>query len=190
MNRRHFLSISALSMSLAGCMEESFGNGTEDNPPTSSVTETETEASATDSEIGSLTPSQTPEQPHHLYIVNYTTTTEIGSVRVLNENGNTIVKGQYELPSERGIEFEDIGTWETKYTVELTIDGTELTPLTWFTASCTSVDGAQRGSRDGYVQLRQDGSSGLQATLAVDGCDEIIGPEYPTGLAQGFRVEE
>jgi len=171
-------------------MRVSFGDDTENNPPTSTATETERETSTSDSETKSPTPSQTPEQPHHLYLVNYTTTTEIATVRVLDENGNAVVKGQYELQSERGIEFEDIGAWEEEYTVKLTIDGTELTPLTWFTASCASVDEAPRGSRDGYVQLRRDSSDRLQATLAVDGCDAIIGPEYPTGLAQGFRVEE
>jgi hypothetical protein len=171
-------------------MGVSFDDDTENNSPTSTATETETETSTPDSDTKSSTPAQTPEQPHALFIVNYTTSTEIATVRVLNENGNAVVEGQYELPSERGIEFKDIGAWETEYTVELTIDGTELTPLTWFTASCASVDEAPRGSRDGYVQLRRDSSDRLQATLAVDGCDAIIGPEYPTGLAQGFRIEE
>ena len=186
MDRRQFLSISALSMFLSGCMDVSFDDDTENNPP--APNETETETSTLEPESESPTPSQTPEQPHDLYIVNYTTTTEIAIVRVLNENGEALVEGQYELPSERGIEFEDIGARETEYTVELTIDGTELMPLTWFTASCASV--GEGGSRDGYVQLRRDGSDRLQATLAMDNCDEIFGPEYPTGPAQGFRVEE
>ncbi|MHC3381979.1 hypothetical protein [Haloarcula sp. H-GB5] len=190
MNRRQLLSVSALSMSLTGCMGVSFDEDTEHNPPTSTATETERETSTLNSETKSPAPSQTPEQPHDLYVVNYTTTTEIATVRVLGETGNAVVEGQYELPSERGIEFEDIGAWETEYTVELTIDGTELTPLTWFTASCASVDEAPQGSRDGYVQLHRDGSDRLQATLAVDNCDAIIGPEYPTGPAKGFRVEE
>jgi len=190
MNRRQLLSISALSLSLSGCMEVNFGDDTENNPPISTATETETETSTLDPETESSTPSQTPERPHDLYIVNYTTTTETATVRVRDENGNAVVEGQYELPSERGIEFEDIGARETEYTVELTIDGTELMALTWFTASCAAVDEAPRGSRDGYVQLRRDGTDRLQATLAVDGCDAIIGPEYPTGPAQGFRVEE
>ncbi|WP_154020976.1 hypothetical protein [Haloarcula sp. CBA1127] len=168
----------------------SFDDDTENNPPTSTTAETETETSPLDSKTESPTPSQTTEQPHDLYIVNYNTSTEIATVRVIDENGNAVVEGQYELPSERGIEFEDIGAWEKEYTVELTIDGTELTPLTWFTASCASVDEAPRGSRDGYIQLRRDGSDRLQPTLDVDGCDAIIGPEYPTGPAQGFRVEE
>ncbi|WP_262177553.1 hypothetical protein [Haloarcula laminariae] len=180
MNRRQFLSISALSLSLSGCMEVSFVDDNENNLPTPSL----------DSETESPTPSQTPEQPHDLYIVNYTTTKEIATVHILDENLNAVVEGQYELPSERGIEFKDIGAWETEYKVELSIDGTELTPLMWFTASCASVDEAPRGSRDGYVQLRRDGSDRLQATIAVNGCDAIIGPEYPTGPAQGFRVEE
>lgn len=177
-------------MSLSGCLEVSFDDDAENNPPTLTTTETETGTSPLDSETKSPTPSQTPEQPHDLYIINYTITTEIATVRVLDERGNAVVEGQYELPSERGIEFENIGARETEYTVELTIDGTELTPLTWFTASCASVDEAPRGSRDGYVQLRRDGSDRLQLTLDVDGCDAIIGPEYPTGPAQGFRVEE
>lgn len=190
MNRRQFLSISALSLSLSGCMEVSFDDDSENDPPPSNETETETWTSTLEPETDSPTPSQTPEQPHDLYVVNYTTTTEIATVRVLDENGDALVEGQYELPSERGIEFEDIGARETEYTIELTIDGSELIPLTWFTASCASVEEAPRGSRDGYVQLRRDGSDRLQATLAVDSCDAIIGPEYPIGPAQGFRVEE
>jgi hypothetical protein len=169
-------------------MEVSFDDDTENNPPTSNTTETET--STLEFETESPTPSQTPEYPHDLYIINYTTTTEIATVRIRDGNGNTVVEDQYELPSERGIEFEDIGAWEMEYTVELTIAGTELTPLTWFTASCASVDEAPQGSRDGYVQLRRDSSDRLQATLTVDGCDAIFDPKYPTGPAQGYRAEE
>jgi len=70
MNRRQLLSVSALSMSLTGCMGVSFDDDTENNPQTSTATETERETSTLDSETKSPTPSQTPEHPHDLYIVN------------------------------------------------------------------------------------------------------------------------
>lgn len=182
MNRRHFLSFSALSLSLSGCQEISTIDSETDSsaPPQTTI----------DADTESPTLTQAPEHVHDLSLVNYTATTEIATVRVLDGNGNAVVEGRYELPDERGIEFEDVGAREKEYTIELTIDGTELTPLTWFTASCASVEQAPRGSRDGYVQLRRDGSNRLQVTLVVDGCDELIAPEYPTGPAQGYRLEE
>lgn len=169
MNRRTFLTTTAvgLTLPLVGCL------GT--------TTETET---------NTPTPSQTPEQLHNLYVVNHTTTTEIAIIGVLDSNGNEVVKGRYELPDERGIEFADIGEWERTYTVELTIDGTDLTPLTWETESCASVDEAPRGSRNGYVQVHQDDNDGRRVSLAVDNCDALVGPTYPTGPARYFRVDE
>ncbi|WP_424004438.1 hypothetical protein ACOZ4I_07175 [Haloarcula salina] len=181
MNRRRFLSFSALSLSLSGCTEISTIDSETDSPAPPQTT--------INSETATPRPSQTPERVHDLSLVNYTPTTEIATVRVLDGNGNAVVAGRYELPAERGIEFEDVGARETEYTVELTINGTELIPLTWFTASCESVDQAPRGSRNGYVRLRRDASDRLQVTLAVDGCDELIAPEYPTGPAGAFRLE-
>jgi hypothetical protein len=165
MDRRQFLATSAAAITLAlvGCVE----------------TSTEPE-----------TPTAQPSTPHDLFVVNHTSTTEVGTVRVVDADGEAVVDGRYELPSERGIEFNDIAARETAYTVALTIDGTDFEPLDWETPSCASVDEAPRGSRNGYVRVRRDEGDGLRATLAVDGCDEIVGPEYPTGPAQGFRVEE
>lgn len=42
MNRRQFLSFSALSISLSGCIEGDVGDATENNPQTSTAAETET----------------------------------------------------------------------------------------------------------------------------------------------------
>jgi len=166
MDRRRYLAATAAALtgSLVGCV----GTPTE-TEPTPSLTER-------------------PTTPHDLYVMNYTTTTEIATVRVVDGDGTAVVDGRYELPSERGIEFGDIGGWERTYTVALTIDGTALEPLTWKTPSCSSVDEAPRGSRNGYVRIR--GDDGLRATIAVDDCDAIVGPKYPTGPAQGFRAKE
>jgi hypothetical protein len=165
MNRRTLLATSAatVSLPLVGCV------GTTSDPET---------------------PSETAATPHDLYLVNYTATTEIATVHIVSGDGAAVVDGRYELPSERGLEFEGIGAWERTYTVELTIADTALDPMTWETASCETIEGAPRGSRDGYVYVPDDESDGSQATLFVDDCDAIIGPEYPTGPAQGSRVAE
>lgn len=179
MDRRTFCATTAAAVtgSLVGCVGTPTDADPEPETPTGTAPQTET-------------PTQSPAQPHDLYVMNYTTTTETATVQVIDGGGTDIVDGRYELPSERGIEFEDVGAWQRSYTVELSVDGTDLSPLTWATESCASVDEAPRGSRNGYVQVRSDGADRLQATLAVDGCDEIIGPAYPTGPADGFRVEE
>lgn len=136
------------------------------------------------------TPSTPPARPHDLYVMNYTTTTETATVRVVDGDGTAIVDGRYELPNERGIEFVSVGAWEQTYTVELTIAGNALQPVTWETPSCAGNEKASQGSRDGYVRLQADETDGFRATVAVDDCDAILGPEYPTGPAKGFRVEE
>lgn len=169
MNRRTFLAAAGVTP-FVGCV------GTTESPGSETTTsEPESEPTTT--------------KPHDLYIVNYTTTTEIATVHVRDEDG-IVVDGRYELPSERGIEFADIGAWEMTYTVELTIADTALGPLTWETESCEAIEEAPRGSRDGYVQVRGDETDGHEATVAVGQCDAIYGPEYPTGPAEGFRVEE
>lgn len=179
MDRRTFCATTAASITatLVGCV----GTTTDADPETETGTRSEPETP---------TQSESTAQPHDLYVMNHTTTTEVASVRVVDGDEAAVVDGRYELPSERGIEFQDIGGWERTYTVELTIDGTSLEPLTWKTSSCASVDEAPRGSRNGYVRVQADKTGGLRATVAVDGCDAIVGPKYPTGPAKGFRVEE
>lgn len=169
MNRRTVLAstAAALTGSLVGCV----GTTTESETPTPTRTER-------------------PATPHSLYVMNYTTTTDIARVRVLDGDGTAVVDGRYELPSERGIEFGDIGGWERTYTVALAIDGIALEPVTWETPSCEAIEEAPRGSRDGHVRVREDDTDGLRGTIAVDDCDAIIGQKYPTGPAKGFRVEE
>ena len=181
MDRRTFCATTAagITATLVGCV----GTTTDTDPETETLTRPE---------LGTGTPTESgpPARPHDLYVMNYTTTTEVATVRVVDGDGTAVVDGRYELPNERGIEFEDVGAWEGTYTVELTIDGTDLGPLTWETPSCASVDEAPRGSRNGYVRVRNDEGDRLRATVAVDGCDAIVGTEHPTGPAQGFRVEE
>ena len=182
MERRQFISVSSMSFLLSGCMGVTLSGSNESDSPAVNATGSTTPDSATETE--------TLEQPHNLYIMNYTTTTKTVTVSVLDENKNTILGGQYEVPYERGIEFEDVGAWQKTYEIKLLIDNTELSPLMWETASCASVEEAPQGSRNGYVRLRRADTDGFQATLTMDGCDQIVGPEYPTGPAQGFRVEK
>jgi len=169
MDRRTFCATTAagITATLVGCV----GTTTDAEPETQTPTDAEPTA-----------------RPHDLYVVNDTTTTEVATVRVVNGGGTTVVDGRYELPSERGIRFEHVGVRKAAYTVELAIDSTALEPLTWETPSCASADRAPRGFRNGYVRVREAGSGGLRATVTVDGCDEIVGPKYPTGPAHGFRV--
>ena len=182
MERRQFISVSSMSFLLSGCMGVTLSGSNESDSPAVNAT-------------GSITPDSatgtgTPKQPHDLYVMNYTTTAKTVTVSVLDENKNTIISGQYEIPGERGIEFEDIGAWQKTYEIKLLIDDTELSPLMWETASCASVEEAPQGSRNGYVRLHRADTDGFQATLTMDGCDQIVGPEYPTGPAQGFRVKK
>jgi len=118
MERRQFISVSSMSFLLSGCMGVTLNGSNESDSPAVNAAGSTTPDSATG--------TGTPKQPHDLYVMNYTTTTKTVTVSVLDENKNTIIGGQYEIPSERGIEFEDVGAWQKTYEIKLSIGNTEL----------------------------------------------------------------
>ncbi|MEF8756927.1 MAG: hypothetical protein V5A33_01700, partial [Halobacteriales archaeon] len=109
MNRRKFLGTTGIGLvpPLVGCL----GGTTADQTTTPDRPWTPSD------------PTEDLEGVHHLFVENHTDTTEAAWLRVVREDGATIVDGRYELPDGRGIKFEDIAAWETTYTVELAIDG-------------------------------------------------------------------
>lgn len=136
-------------------------------------------------------PIEKSDGTHHLFVENYTDTTEAAWLRVVREDGATLVDGRYELPDGRGIKFEDIAAWETTYTVELAIDGEDIAALEWYTEECSPDSEASDGSRNGAVRVT-DVSNGdeHQVSFVRDQCDAIYAPGVPTGAAETFRLDQ
>lgn len=177
MNRRTFLASTGggLSAPLVGCLGDTTADQTtpSDQPWTPSA------------------PIEDPDGIHHLFVENYTDTSETAWLRVGCEDGATLVDGRYELPDGRGIEFDDIAAWETTYTVELAIDGEDVAALEWHTAACDPDSEAPDGSRNGAVQVEDAADSNeRRISFVTDQCDAIRVPDVPVGPAEAFRLDE
>lgn len=131
---------------------------------------------------------------HHLFIENHTNTTETAWIRVVREDGATLVDGRYELPDTRGIRFENIGAWEKSYTIELAIADENPISLQWNTPECgpDSESSGDGGSRNASVRVKEPSDSDRenQVSLVVDECDALFSPGVPIGPAKGFRLDE
>ena len=136
-------------------------------------------------------PIEDPDGTHHLFVENHTNTTEAAWLRVVREDGATLVDGRYELPDGRGIKFEEIAAWETTYTVELAIDGEDMATLEWYTEECGRDSEAPDGSRNGAVRVKDvsDGDE-QRVSFVMDQCDALYSPGVPIGPAEGFRLDE
>lgn len=179
MDRRTFLAATGagLSVALAGC---SLGGG-EDRAGTTDRSRTPGDATGT------------PGGAHDLYVENFTSRTETARIGVVRADGTALVDGRYELPDERGLEFEDLAAWETTYTIELAIDGADPVSLEWYTRPCgpDSEAPGESGSRNAFVRLEAGaGDVEQRVSLVVDQCDALYGPEVPVGPAESFRLDE
>lgn len=179
MDRRTVLATTgiALTAPLSGCSSPSAAdkNGTPDRPWAASD------------------PIENPDGAHHLVVENHTDTTRPAWLRVVREDGAALVDGRYELPDGRGIEFEDIAAWQTTYTIELAIDGDDVTSREWYTEECGSDSEAAggSGSRNATVRVEEPSDDGdHQISLVTDECDALYGPGLPRGPAEGFRLDE
>ena len=188
MNRRSFLAAAGLGLSvpLVGCVQAP-GSRQNDGPAGSSETDDAAGSSETDG------PTTEDERRHDLVVENYTETTLMAEIRVL-ETDTAIVDGRYELPDGRGIEFEDLAIWEHTYTIELSIEGGDPTAFSWQTKDCGAPEESpgSGGSRDATIRIEADSEAqgDHQLSLLVDECDAIYGPQLPTGPANGFRLED
>jgi len=182
MDRRQFLAATgaSLSVALAGC---GFG-GSDDRTGSTDRSPTPGDPTATPDGGGS----------HDLYVENLTGRTETARIRLVRADGTALVDGRYELPDERGLEFEGIAAWETTYTVELAIDGSEPVSLEWYTKPCgpDSEAPGETGSRNAFVRLETGPTEDVaeRVSLVVDQCDALYGPEVPVGPAEHFRLDE
>lgn len=186
MDRREFLATVgvALAAPLSGCLDET---GTEND---SAGPRTSTGDDSSDRPWPPSDPVETPDGAHHLFVANHTDTTEQAWLRVVRKDGVALVDGRYELPDERGIEFEAIAAWETTYTIDLAIDGEDVTSLEWHTEACGSASEASGdgGSRNATVRI-EDSDTGDRVSFVVDQCDALFAPEVPTGPAEAFRLD-
>lgn len=180
MDRRGFLATTGavLSPSVAGCL----GDGTHD--PSDDADRDGIAAKTTGA----------PDGVHDLFVENHTSTTETAWIGVVREDGARLVAGRYELPDERGLEFESIAAWETAYTVRLAIDGEDATSLEWYTKECGPGSEApgDSGSRDAFVRVEGPASAegDGRVSLVMDECDALHGPAVPVGPAESFRLDE
>lgn len=138
--------------------------------------------------------SETPEGVHHLYVVNRTETRMAAWIRVVRNDGAAIVDGRYELPATGGLEFGEIGAWETSYTIKVALDGRERISRYWSIATCgeDTLAPGDKGSRNGTLRILTASAAddGERATFVTDQCDQIHKPAVPTGPAEGFRLDE
>ena len=177
MHRREFVATGGLLLAGAGgCL----GSG-ESGPPDRPWTERE--------------PIDDPAGEHDLFVENHTETTEPAWVRVVREDGEHLVDGRYELPDERGIEFDGIAAWETTYTVEVAIDGEPIRSVEWDTKSCeTGTESGDGGSRDAGVRVLaadDDLDRAYRMELHVNQCDAIgMASQLPAGPASTFKLDE
>lgn len=179
MDRREFLAATGVSLAvpLGGCTSSGLtASGSPDRP---------------------WTPSDFTESSdgvHHLFVENYTDTTEAAWLRVVREDGSALVDGRYELPDGRGIRFEDIAAWKTTYTIDLAIDGEGAISLEWYTEECGDDSEAPGGSGSRNAAVRVEaataGTDVHDISLAVDECDALVAPRLPTGPATAFRLDE
>ncbi len=177
MDRRQFVGTAgtALCVALSGCTGGRFG-GNDDR------SERPRQSSG---------PVESPDGTHHLFVENLTDTTEPASVRVVRDDGATLVDGRYELPDGRGIRFDDVAAWERTYTVELAIDGEDPVSLQWETRECGSEsESPQGGSRNASVRVRAGAGDEDRVSIVVDQCDAIFAPAVPVGPADNFRLDE
>lgn len=131
-----------------------------------------------------------PAGTHHLFVENHTSTTETAWLRVVREDGATLVDGRFELPDGRAIRFDDIATWETTYTIDIAIEGEAVRSLEWYTAECGSGAEAQGSSASRNAAVRVEAPDGDRVGIRVDECDAIIAGRLPTGSAESFRLPE
>lgn len=188
MDRRAFLAMTgiALAAPLSGCASSAGrGDDSSDSGPSSG-------SDSSDRPWPPSDPIETPDGAHHLSVANHTDTTESAWLRVVREDGVTLVDGRYELPDERGIEFEAIAAWETTHAIDLAIDGEGVTSLEWHTEACESDSEApgDGGSRNAIVRVTEGDSDEERVSLVVDRCDALFGPEVPTGPAEAFRLDK
>ena len=174
MNRRRFLAVGAATLvGHAGCLGSSDGASSDRPWPRSERVEE-------------------PDGDHHLFVENHTGTTEPAWVRVVREDGATLVDGRYELPDGRAIRFDDVAAWETTHTVEVALDGAEPATFEWHPEECgpDSEATGDAGSRNAAVRLEALDEGEPSFDFRTDDCDAISTGTLPAGPAEGFRLDE
>lgn len=128
------------------------------------------------------------DQRHHLYVENVTDESRRLSLRA-RRCDETIVDGTYDVPDERGIEFEDVAGWDDWIVLEASLESGPTEAFSWVLEDCSGL-GGKGGSRNASVRiLPADAESEFE--FVVDNCDEITaGAEVPVGPADYFEVDE
>lgn len=177
MDRRMFLAMngSILVAGLAGCA--------------SLIADSETETP--DRPWDQSDPITDPDGTHHLFVENHTEMTETAWLRVVREDGTSLVDGRYELPDGRGLKFEAIAAWERTYRIDVAIDGEDVATVEWETPECgpDSEAPGDVGSRNAAVQVVAAEADENRVSLTVDQCDAVVSPSVPTGPAETFRID-
>lgn len=125
---------------------------------------------------------------HHLYVENLDDEARRLSLRVTRCD-EPVVEGTYDVPDERGIEFENVALWGDRIVLEVSLESGPSDAFSWVVDGCRDISG-QHGSRNASVRLLPDGAAG-ELELVVDDCDEIVaGAEVPIGPAGQFEADE
>lgn len=182
MDRRRFLTTSgiALSMSLAGCFGLYGNSGTTDK--------------GSDDPGDDGGGSETPQKAiHSLFVENLDSEAHRINIKVVGDGGEPLIEGSYEIPDERGIEFQQEVQWGEQFEVTMTLESGLSGTFDWEIASCPgpkAEDGGSEspeGSRNGSVRIE---SGAEELSFVTDSCDEIIaGTEVATGPAGHYEAE-
>lgn len=177
--RRHLLAATAtvLTGAFAGCLDELPGAGSSDDGST------DDDSAGGDGNDDGIPPGGIGDGEHRLYLANLDEATHRIDLEVYDRYAEEyVVDGTYELPGEKGAEFERIAGVEIRYDVTADVADGGSTSVTWVASSCEATGEASLQNAAVRVQ-----PGGEELTLVEDSCDEgRAGTSVSFGPAREF----